>query len=72
MKKKKAKAKAVIESALAMVKEGKTLEEVIEEFSEEGKGALEFSEHAFMTKGVADKAVEGFLFSSDEGEVSDD
>lgn len=67
----KAKAKAVIESALAMVKEGKTLEEVIEEFSEEGKGALEFSEHAFMTKGVADKAVEEFLFSSDEGEVSD-
>lgn len=67
----KAKAKAVIESALAMVKEGKTFEEVIEKFSEEGKGALEFSEHAFMTKGVTDKAVEEFLFSSDEGEVSD-
>jgi peptidyl-prolyl cis-trans isomerase D len=67
----KAKAKAVIESALAMVKEGKTFEEVIEKFSEEGKGALEFSEHAFMTKGVTDKAVEEFLFSSEEGEVSD-
>jgi len=67
----KAKAKAVIESALAMVKEGKTFEEVIETFSEEGKGALEFSEHAFMTRGITDKAVEEFLFSSDEGEVSD-
>jgi peptidyl-prolyl cis-trans isomerase D len=67
----KAKAKVVIESALAMVKEGRTFEEVIEKFSEEGKGALEFSEHAFMTKGVTDKAVEEFLFSSDEGEVSD-
>ncbi len=64
------KAKSVIESALVMVKEGKTFEEVIEKFSEEGKGALEFSEHAFMTKGVTDKAVEEFLFSSDEGAIS--
>lgn len=67
----KAKAKAVIESALAMVKEGKTFEEVIEKFSKEGKGALEFSEHAFMTRGITDKAVEDFLFGSDEGEISD-
>jgi len=65
------KAKSVIESALVMVKEGKTFEEVIEKFSEEGKGALEFSEHAFMTKGVTDKAVEEFLFSSDKDAISD-
>ena len=67
----KAKAKTVIEKALVMVREGKTFEEVIEEFTEEGKGALQFSEHAFMTKGIIEKEVEEFLFNSEEGAISD-
>jgi peptidyl-prolyl cis-trans isomerase D len=67
----KANAKVVIESALAMVKEGKEFEEVIEQFTEEGKGALEFSEHAFMAKGIMDEEIDEFLFSSDEGAISD-
>jgi peptidyl-prolyl cis-trans isomerase D len=67
----KAKAKEVIESALVMVKEGKNFEEIIEKFTEEGKGALQFSEHAFMSKGILDKEVEEFLFASDEGEISE-
>jgi peptidyl-prolyl cis-trans isomerase D len=67
----KAKAKAVIESALAMVKEGKTFEEVVGKFSEEGKAALQFSEHAFMAKGILEKEVDDFLFSSDEDAISD-
>lgn len=67
----KAKAKATIESALAMVKEGKTFEEVLEKYTTEGKGALQFSEHAFMSKGILEKEVEEFLFGSDEGAVSE-
>ncbi len=67
----KAKAKEVIESALAMIKEGKTFEEVLDKFTKEGKGALQFSEHAFMTKGILEKEVDDFLFSADEGDVSD-
>lgn len=67
----KAKAKSVMESALAMVKEGKTFEEVIEQFTEEGKGALQFSENAFMTKGILDKEIDAFLFSADEDATSD-
>ena len=67
----KEKAKATIELALTMVKEGKTFEEVIEKFTEEGSGALQFSEHAFMAKGVLDKEIEEFLFTSDEGTISE-
>lgn len=67
----KVKAKTVIDSALQMVKEGKSFEEVLEEFTKEGKGALQFSEHAFMSKGILEKEVDDFLFNSDEGAVSD-
>ncbi len=67
----KAKARSAMESALAMVKEGKTFEEVIEQFTEEGKRSLQFSENAFMTKGILDKEVDEFLFSADEDEVSE-
>jgi peptidyl-prolyl cis-trans isomerase D len=67
----KAKAKAVIESALMMVKEGKTFEEVIEKMTEEGNESLQFSEHAFMVKGILEKEIDEFLFASDEGAVSD-
>ena len=67
----KTKAKEVIERALSMVKEGKGFEEVIESFTEEGKGALQFSENTFLPKGVLEKEVEEFLFTSDEGTVSD-
>jgi peptidyl-prolyl cis-trans isomerase D len=67
----KAKAKEVIESALAMVKEGKGFEEVLESFTKEGKGALQFSENVFLPRGVLEKEVEEFLFNSDEGAVSD-
>ena len=66
----KDKAKEVINSAILLVKEGKNFEEVIEKFTEEGKGSLEFSEHAYMTKGVMDKELDEFLFDSDEGAVS--
>jgi peptidyl-prolyl cis-trans isomerase D len=67
----KAKAKAVMESALTMVKNGKSFEEVIEQFAEEGKGSLQFSENAFMTKGILDEEIDEFLFSADENEVSE-
>ena len=66
----KAKAKEVINAAMALVNEGKNFEEVIEKFTEEGKGSLEFSEHAFMAKGVLDKELDEFLFGSDEGTIS--
>lgn len=67
----KAKAKIVIEKALALVKEGKTFEEILESFTEEGKGALQFSENNFLPKGVMDKEVEEFVFTSEEGTVSE-
>jgi len=67
----KAKARALMEKALVKVKEGKGFEEVIKEFTEEGKGALQFSENAFITKGILDKEVDEFLFSADENEVSE-
>jgi peptidyl-prolyl cis-trans isomerase D len=67
----KAKAKEVIDAAMLMIKEGKDFEAVIKTFTEEGKGALEFSEHAFMAKGIMDKEVDEFLFSSDEGAISE-
>lgn len=67
----KVKAKAVMDSAMALVNEGKGFEEVIEKFTEEGKGSLEFSEHAYMAKGILDKEIDEFLFSSDEGTISE-
>lgn len=67
----KAKAKQVIEKALALVKEGKNFEEVLGSFTEEGKGALQFSENNFLPKGVLEKEVEEFLFASEEGAMSD-
>lgn len=67
----KEKAKGIIESALVMIKEGKTFEEVVESFSEEGRGALQFNETAFLTKGIQDEEIDDFLFSADEGEISD-
>lgn len=67
----KVKAREVIDTALLMVNEGKEFEEVIEEFSKEGKGSLEFSEHAFMAKKIMEKEIDEFLFSSDEGAISE-
>ncbi len=67
----KAKARKVINAAMLLVKEGKNFEEVIEKFTEEGKGSLEFSEHAFMAKGVLDKELDEFLFGHEEGAISD-
>jgi peptidyl-prolyl cis-trans isomerase D len=67
----KEKAKGVIETALAMVKEGKTFEEVIEKTTEEGNASLQFSEHAFMSKGILEKEIDEFLFSADEGAISE-
>jgi peptidyl-prolyl cis-trans isomerase D len=67
----KAKAKAVIDSALAMVKEGKTFEEVVSQFADDGKRTLQFSDHAFMAKGIMEKEVDEFLFEADENAVSD-
>jgi peptidyl-prolyl cis-trans isomerase D len=67
----KAKAKLAIDKALALVKEGKNFEEVLESFTEEGKGALQFSENNYLPKGVLEKEVEEFVFASEEGAVSD-
>ncbi|MCZ6804845.1 MAG: SurA N-terminal domain-containing protein [Proteobacteria bacterium] len=67
----KVKAKEVIDFAMTLVNEGKDFEEVIEKFTEEGKGTLEFSEHIFMAKGIMGKEIDEFLFSSDEGAISD-
>ena len=67
----KVKAKGVIDSAMMLVSEGKGFEEVIEQFAEEKKGTLEFSEHAFMSKGIMEKEIDEFLFGSDEGAISD-
>ena len=66
----KDKAKEVINSAILLIKEGKNFEDVIEKFTEEGKGSLEFSEHAYTAKGVMGKELDEFLFGSDEGAVS--
>ncbi|HIF50467.1 MAG TPA: hypothetical protein EYQ42_02845 [Thiotrichaceae bacterium] len=67
----KAKAKAIIDSALSMVKEGKTFEEVVSKFTDDGKGTLQFSEHAFMSKGIMEKEIDEFLFEADEKAVSE-
>ena len=66
----KAKAKKVIDAAIALLNEGKSFEEVVGEFTKEGKGTLEFSEHAFMAKDILEKEIDEFLFSSDEGAIS--
>ncbi len=67
----KAKAKEIIDSAMKLVNEGKGFEEVISQFTEEEKSALEFSEHAFMAKGIMEKEIDEFLFNSEEGDISD-
>lgn len=64
-------ARAVIEQAMAMVNDGKTFEEIVQIFSEEGRGGLEFSENAFMTPGIMGDEIDEFLFGNDEGSVSD-
>ncbi len=61
----------VIDAALIMVKEGKPFEEIVETFTEEGKSALQFSEHAFLSRGVMDEEIDAFLFSAGEGDTSD-
>lgn len=63
-------ARGVIEQALKMVNDGKPFEEIVQIFSEEDKGALEFSENVFMTPGIMGDAVDEFLFNNDEGEIS--
>ncbi len=64
-------AKEAIELALTMVKNGMPFEQIIEKFSAEGQGALQFSEHTFIAQGVMDTEIDTFLFESDEGDVSD-
>lgn len=64
------KAREVINSVMTLIDEGKSFDEVLEQFTEEGKGALEFSEHAFMAKGMMEQEIDEFLFSSAEGEIS--
>lgn len=61
----------VIDAALIMVKEGKPFEEIVETFTEEGKAALQFSEHALLLRGVMDEEIDEFLFSAGEGDTSD-
>ncbi|MCG8378904.1 MAG: SurA N-terminal domain-containing protein [Proteobacteria bacterium] len=66
----KTKAKTTIDSAMKLAEEGKDFEEIIEIFNKDGKGLLEFSEHAFMAKGILEKEVDEFLFNSDEDAIS--
>jgi peptidyl-prolyl cis-trans isomerase D len=65
----KAGAKVVITSALDLVNQGKDFEEIVEESTDEA-GILEYSEHSFMSKGIMEKEIDEFLFSSDEGTAS--
>ena len=65
----KAGADSVITSALDLVNQGKDFEEIAKE-SKDQVGILEFSEHSYMSKGIMDKEIDEFLFSSDEGETS--
>ncbi len=65
-----ANAKTVIENALAMANDGIEFEKIIEEFTEEGKGALQFSEHAFVVRGIMGDEIDEFLFSAEENEIS--
>ena len=66
----KTNAKKVLGAALDLAKQGKTFEEVVKQFTDEGKGGLEFSEHPFMTQGIMDKQLDEFLFSADENALS--
>jgi len=65
----KAGAKSAIMSALDLVNEGRDFEKIVEE-STNDEGVLEYSEHSFMSKGIMDKEIDDFLFSSTEGETS--
>ncbi len=65
----KAGAKSAIMSALDLVNEGRDFEKIVEE-STNDEGVLEYSEHSFMSKGIMDKEIDDFLFSSAEGETS--
>ena len=67
----KAKAETVINEALSTVLTETDFSKVIEQFSNEGKGVLQFSEHAFMTRGIMGDAIDEFLFVADEDDVSD-
>ena len=63
-------ARVVMDRVLEMANSGEEFEKIIESFTEEGKGALEFSEHPFMTKGVMGDEIDAFLFSANEGDTS--
>jgi peptidyl-prolyl cis-trans isomerase D len=62
-------ARAVMETVLGMVNEGQDFEQIIENMKE-SSGKLEFSEHAFMTKGVMGDEIDEFLFSANENDTS--
>ncbi len=65
------KVKARIDEIASIVKEGKTFEEVVELYDEEGKGGVEFSEHGLITQGIMGDEIDKFLFSANEGDISD-
>ncbi len=65
------KAKSDIEEIAAMVKEGKTFEEIIEIQNEQNTANIEFSEYGPTQREVMPEEVDEFLFSANEGEVSD-
>ncbi len=64
-------AEKVIKSALSMVNEGKDFEAIVKNFTDEDKGALEYSENAFITRGILDEALDEFLFNNDENAISE-
>ena len=67
----KAKAETLINEALAAVATETDFSKVIEQFSDESKGVLQFSEHAFMTRGIMGDAIDEFLFAADKDDISD-
>ena len=65
------KARTNIEAALPMLKTGKTFEEIVEILDESGAAEIEFSEQGPIQQGIMQDEVDSFLFSADEGDISD-
>ncbi len=65
-----ASARAQIEKALEQANNGMDFEKIIEESGKDDESLLEFSEHAFMTRGIMGDEIDEFLFANDEEAVS--
>ncbi len=66
-----AAATTLINNALAATATESDFAKLVQQFTDEGKGALQYSEHAFMTKGIMGDAIDAFLFEAEEDDISD-